>query len=96
MRYEYKITTRNREDNQKFTYFIKAPDEIAALAALNERDGFNRAWVYVQKIECKKRKAQRSPENESFIDGIKFGVIMSVLGLICVAFLSLLILGFIL
>lgn len=95
MRYEYKITTRNREDNQKFTYFIQAPDEITALAALNERDGFNRAYLYVQKIECKKRKAQRSPENESFIDGIKFGVIMSVLGLLCVAFLSLLVLGFI-
>lgn len=95
MRYEYKITTRNREDNQKIEYFIQAPDEISAIVALNERDGFNRAYMYVQKIECKKRKAHRSPENESFIDGIKFGVIMSVTGVLCIAFLSLIVLGFI-
>lgn len=78
MRYEYKITTRNIEDNQKIEYFIQAPDEINAIAALNERDGFNRAYEYVQKIECKKRKAQRTPENESFIDGIKFGVLLAM------------------
>lgn len=93
MRYEYKITTRNIEDNQKLEYFVQAPDEIGAVAALNEQDGFNRAYEYIQKIECKKRKAQRSPENESFIDGIKFGVLVCVLGLVCVASLSVLVIG---
>lgn len=93
MRYEYKITTRNKEDNQKIEYFIQAPNEIGAIAALNERDGFNRTYMYVQKIECKKRKAQRTPENESFIDGIKFGVLVGVLGLVCVASLSVLVIG---
>lgn len=96
MRYEYKITTRNREDNQKIEYFIQAPDEISAIVALNERDGFNRAYMYVQKIECKKRKAQRTPENESFIDGIKFGIIISILGIMCIIALSALVLGLIL
>lgn len=95
MRYEYKITTRNIEDNQKLEYFVQAPDEIGAVAALNEQDGFNRAYEYIQKIECKKRKAQRSPENESFIDGIKFGVMITILGLSIVVALSFMVINLI-